>query len=258
MGIIHQAIKTIHYADAQSAQSGWLNQLHPITKLVIAFGYLIMVVSVPKYGLATLLLMTVFPVLIMIFADIPIGKTLRQLWLVIAVLCLPGIANLIYDQSEFVTFGNMVITGGVISMLSLLLKGTLGVFTSFILLSTTSIEKICYALQVLHFPNKLVVMIMLIYRYLIVLLKEADRITQAYQMRSGNQIGIKYKAWGTLVGSLFLRSSDRAQLVYQSMSLRGFNGNFYPPQSKFSLKDGSIVLFCLLLLTFGRFLFNYQ
>nr|WP_321451436.1 cobalt ECF transporter T component CbiQ [uncultured Carboxylicivirga sp.] len=258
MGIIHQAIQTIHYADAKSAQSGWLNQLHPITKLVIAFWYLIMVVSVPKYGLATLLMMTVFPVLIMIFADIPIGKTLRQLWLVIAVLCLPGIANLIYDQSEFATFGNIIITGGAISMLSLLLKGVLGVFTSFILLSTTSIEKICHALQVLHLPNKLVVLIMLIYRYLIVLLKETDRITLAYQMRSGNKIGIKYKVWGTLVGSLFLRSTDRAQLVYESMSLRGFNGSFYPPQSKFSIKDGLIVLLSLLLLTLWRFLFNIQ
>ena len=34
------------------------------------------------------------------------------------------------------------------------------------------------------------------------------------------------KAWGSLPGLLLLRSSDRAERVYQSMLLRGFQGEY--------------------------------
>jgi len=242
MGVINKAIRIIHYADEMSAKAGWLNQLHPLTKLLVAFGYLLMVVSVPKYGLGELFMLSVFPVIIMLFADIPIVKTLRRLGLVLIILCLPGIANLIFDQSEFGTVASFVITGGMVSMLTLLLKGVLGVLTSFVLLSSTSIEKICYALQMLRIPNKLIVLVMLIYRYLIVVLKEAERLTLAYEMRSGGKRSIGYKVWGTLAGSLFLRSADRAQLVYESMALRGFKGAFYSSALTFKLKDGLVII----------------
>ena len=63
-------------------------------------------------------------------------------------------------------------------------------------------------------------------RYIIVLLKEAERITLAYEMRAPGQKGIHWKAWGSLAGQLLLRSIDRAQVVYESMMLRGYDGIF--------------------------------
>jgi len=253
MGIIHKAIKAIHYADEMSNRNNWLNKLHPLTKLMVVFWYLLMVVSVPKYGLGILLNLTVFPVLIMMFFDFPLGKILRRLWFVLLILSFPGMANLFFDKTEYATIGNFVITGGMISMLSLLIKGVLGVFTSFILLSSTSIEKICYGLQRLHIPNKLVVLIMLIYRYLILLLKEAERITLAYEMRSGGRKAINYKVWGTMAGSLFLRSADRAKIVYESMTLRGFNGTFYQSKIPFKSVDLLTIIFSVIAITIFRF-----
>ena len=44
--------------------------------------------------------------------------------------------------------------------------------------------------------------------------------------------GIQFQAWGSLLGQLLLRSIDRAQLVYESMQLRGFAGSFPPGQKK--------------------------
>ena len=73
----------------------------------------------------------------------------------------------------------------------------------------------------------MVTMVLLIYRYVIVLLKEAERISQAYSLRAPAQKGIHYRAWGTLLGQLMLRSIDRAQTVYESMLLRGFDGSFH-------------------------------
>ncbi len=252
MGIIKRAIKVIHYADDMSNKSNWLNNLHPLSKLVITLWYLILVVSVSKYGLGVLLAMSVFPIMTMIFADIPIGKTLKNLWPVLLILSLPGIANLIIDQSNHGQISGIIITGGMISMLTLFVKGILGVFASFILMISTSIEDICYALQSVRVPKKITVLIMLIYRYLILLLKEAERIMLAYEVRSIGQTAVKYKVWGTLAGMLFLRSSDRAQLVYESMSLRGFNGTFHHKKISFRLMDLVTILLGMATISFLR------
>lgn len=91
----------------------------------------------------------------------------------------------------------------------------------------TSIEKICYALRLLHIPAILVTQVLLTYRYVTVLLEEANRMTQAYSLRAPNQKGVHFKVWGTLAGQLLLRSMDRANEVYESMTLRGYRGEFY-------------------------------
>ena len=67
---------------------------------------------------------------------------------------------------------------------------------------------------------------LLTYRYVTVLLEEVNRITQAYSLRAPNQKGIHYKVWGTLTGQVLLRSMDRANAVYESMLLRGYDGSF--------------------------------
>ena len=76
-------------------------------------------------------------------------------------------------------------------------------------------------------PQILVTVLLLIYRYLVLMLKEADRITQAYMLRAPGERGIKKSAWGSLAGQMLLRSMDRAQRVYESMMLRGFRGEFF-------------------------------
>lgn len=111
-------------------------------------------------------------------------------------------------------------------MVTLMLKGILAVLASYLLIITTTIERICYALRLLHMPKGFVTVLLLIYRYMVVLLKEAERIMLAYGMRAPGQKGIHRKAWGPLLGQLLLRSMDRAQLVYDSMQLRGFTGEF--------------------------------
>ena len=106
-------------------------------------------------------------------------------------------------------------------------KAGFAVFASYVLIATTTVEQICYALRKIHMPQILVTVLLLIYRYLVLMLKEADRITQAYTLRAPGEKGIKKSAWGSLAGQMLLRSMDRAQRVYESMTLRGFRGEFF-------------------------------
>lgn len=253
MNGIRKAIYTIHYTDSISAENNALTRLHPLTKLLVTFGFLVVVVSFHKYDLANLLVMSIFPISIMPLANISVYKTIKRIRGILLITSLPALANLFYDKTVFFQVYNIVITGGMISMTSLLVKGILSIVASFILIATTPIEKICYALRLVHIPQKLVTVILLIYRYIIVLLKEAERITQAYTLRAPGQKGIHVRVWGTLAGQLLLRSSDRAQTVYESMLLRGFNGEFNMHGSRFDFKNTIITCGMLLGIFMLRF-----
>ena len=101
-----------------------------------------------------------------------------------------------------------------------------------VLIASTGMESVCAALQQLHCPRVLTTTILLIYRYIVLLLQEGIRIATAYALRAPGQKGIQFRAWGSLLGQLLLHSIDRAQLVYESMQLRGFAGAFPPGQKK--------------------------
>lgn len=111
-------------------------------------------------------------------------------------------------------------------MLTLMLKGIFAVLASYLLVATTTLEQICYALQLLHVPRIIVTQLLLTGRYLTLLLAEVNRTTQAYALRAPNQKGVHYKVWGSLTGQLLLRSIDRANELYESMALRGYTGDF--------------------------------
>jgi cobalt/nickel transport system permease protein len=151
-----------------------------------------------------------------------------------------GVLHPFFDRTTLLVIGNMKISGGVISMLSLMLKGVLTVLAGYILIATTTIEKICRALRILHVPKAFVTVILLIFRYVTLLLSEARRITQAYSLRAPGQKGVQYKVWGPLLGQLLLRSMDRANDVYDSMLLRGFDGEFRTGRSE-KLKPADIL-----------------
>ena len=69
-------------------------------------------------------------------------------------------------------------------------------------------------------------------------------MTQAYRLRAPGQKGVHLKAWGSFVG-LLLRSIDRADEVYHSMLLRGYNGNFVYTQTliRNAISPGKSVLY---------------
>ena len=153
-------------------------------------------------------------------------------------VCVTGIFNPFFDRQVVMTVGQIEITSGVISMLTLMLKGAFTVLASYLLIATTTIEKICCALEICHLPKTLVMQVWLIYRYISVLLAETQRVVQAYELRAPGQRGIHFKVWGSLTGQMLLRSMDRAEMIYESMCLRGFDGIFRSKKEiRFCVKD---------------------
>ena len=222
---IGNAIYEIHAIDTLAARDQWVNRIHPLVKFVLTISYIAVVVSFGKYDLIGLLGMVVYVIAGFILAELSFRECLRRLRVVLPLVCIVGLANPFFDRVP-VEIGFLRINAGVISMLTLLVKGVFAVLASYLLIATTTIEKLCYALRLLHVPRILVTQILLTYRYITVLLGEVNRMTQAYALRAPKQKGIHFKVWGSLTGQLLLRSIDRANEVYENMTLRGYEGEF--------------------------------
>ena len=207
-------------------RSHWMNDLHPLGKLLISVLYIFTVVSFGKYEMAPLILMSAYPIFGFIVGELSIRTGLYRMRLILPLVIFVGILNPFYDKDIIFYVGKVGVSGGVISMLTLMLKGFYSVLAAYILIATTSIEKLCQALRIIHVPRIIVIVILLIERYFFIMGEEADRIVTAYKLRAPRQKGIHYSAWGTLVGMWLIRSMDRAGVVYESMLLRGFKGDF--------------------------------
>ena len=190
-----------------------MNELHPLGKLLLSIFYIFIAVSFHKYSLAPLIVMAIYPLFGFIVGELSFKEGIYRMRLILPLVIFVGIFNPFFDKKIILEVAGIGVSGGVISMLTLMLKGFYSVLSAYILIATTSIDDICYALRVLHVPRQIVIVIMLIYRYFGGMAAEADRITTAYMLRAPKQKGIHYKAWGTLVGQWLLRSMDRAEDV---------------------------------------------
>lgn len=237
MSSIEDRLHELNKLQNEQQRSRRMNDLHPLGKLFFSVFYIVCVMSLNKYDLTGVIYMAVYPAAGFVLGELSFRTGVYRMRLILPLVVFVGIFNPFFDRTPAMQIGSFVVTGGMISMVTLMLKGFYAVLSSYILIATTSIEEICYALRLLHVPKTLVMVVLLIYRYFGVMAQEADRITTAYKLRAPSQKGIRYNAWGTLVGGWLLRSMDRAGAVYESMLLRGFRGEYYYPKRKLTVAD---------------------
>lgn len=252
MSKIFDAMLEMASVDELAGGGSFIHKRHPLPKLVLTVVFIICVASFGVDNLSGLLPMSVLIVVMYIMSDIPVQLCFYKLRFILPLILAVGIWNPILNRTPVARFGTLIVSAGMISLVTLMLKSLLALMASFWLIATTGIEEICYALRTLYVPEILVTLILITYRYISLLLKEADTMTSAYSLRAPGQKGIHVSAWGSFLGQLLLRSMDRATGLYDSMKLRGYNGSFYYSNHKkadkydylfFFLMGGLIVLF---------------
>jgi len=242
---IDRAIAEFYALEEEAREEGRLQSLHPLSKLFMTVFYLVVLLSFHKYNLSGVLLMGAYPVLLFTIGDIPVRPMWRRMAIILVPVCMVGIANPFFDRTVLFA-GPPAVTGGMVSMITLLLKGLFAVSAAYLLIATTTINDLCQALRKLHVPAVLVTVIMLVHRYLAVFLHQVSRMRNAYKMRAPGQKGVHPRVWGSMTGMLLLRSIDRSEAVYQSMILRGFHGDFpYGRDRRFSLADFLCIVACI-------------
>jgi cobalt/nickel transport system permease protein len=202
-----------------------IHRVHPLVKLVTTIVYLVMVVSFGRYEIGSLLPYVFYPVLIFTFAELPVVPILKRVLLVEPFIIGIGILNPLFDNYTLL-IGGVAISRGWITFLSIFIKCGLTVVVSILLVATTGMDKLATALRMLKIPKIFVLQLLLTYRYISVLIEEVFRMQRAYTMRAPGHKGVHRNVWGSFAGQLILRTFERAQRVYQSMSLRGFTGEY--------------------------------
>ena len=227
MDKLSQAQSELREMDALAAADSPVERVHPLSELLVTVCYIVTVVSFPKYDFAGLAVMVLYPVILFQAAGIPVRLCFYRLRIVLPLVCAVGLVNPFLDHTPLLRLGNLVVTGGVVSMLTLMMKGIFSLMASFLQIAATPIDSLCAALRKLHIPSILVTLLLLTYRYIGVMIQEVAVMTEAYKLRAPGQKGIHISAWGSFLGQLLLRSIDRAEELYGSMLLRGFRGEFY-------------------------------
>lgn len=107
--------------------------------------------------------------------------------------------------------------------LSILTKSTLCLFTVILLSNTTPFAEILLSLRRFGVPKLLITILALMYRYLFVLIDEAERLNRARSSRTFSSSPFrKWPTMASLIGQLFVRSTERAERIYAAMSARGW------------------------------------
>jgi cobalt/nickel transport system permease protein len=107
--------------------------------------------------------------------------------------------------------------------LGILVKSTLCLLTMILASNTTPFSEVLATLRKLKTPSLLITVLALAYRYLFVLIDEGERLQRA--RRSRTFVVGRAKSWialSSLIGQLFVRSSERAERIFAAMTSRGW------------------------------------
>ena len=225
MSNIINSLYNMRLMDDLAQKETSIHRLHPLVKLLTTVVYLTVVVSFGRYEISSLLPFIFYPVLIFAFAELPVASILKRILLVEPLIIGIGILNPLFDHNTMI-LGGIVISRGWVTFLSIFIKCGLTVTASILLIATTGMDRLGAALRMLKVPKIFVLQLLLTYRYISVLIEEVARMQRAYSLRAPGEKGIRLSVWGSFAGQLILRTFDRAQRVYQSMSLKGFTGEY--------------------------------
>jgi len=107
-------------------------------------------------------------------------------------------------------------------------KGSLCLITMVLLANTTPFAELLALLRRLRVPALLVTTLALMYRYLFVLMDETERMKRARASRTFSPqpsvFNLQPLAFlnATVIGQLFIRSTERAERIYAAMCARGW------------------------------------
>lgn len=231
-----------------------IHSLDPRAKLLTTLFFIIYVVSFNKYEIVRILPFFFFPVLHVGMADLPVFFLLRKLMLVAPFVLFVGIFNPFLDREILLHVGSLEVSGGWLSLISIVLRFILTVGAALLLISTTGFPAICMALEKMGVPKILTVQLLLLYRYLFVLIEESIRMMRAYTLRSFSQKKLRLRIFMQLLGNLLLRTLDRAQRIHMAMLTRAFSGEIkMARQFRFGLAEFYYMSGWIIFLTCIRF-----
>lgn len=226
----------IHALDTYRPRASLIHHLDARVKLALAVLFIVSTALTPDGAWPAYVLLTGLVLSVAVASQLGVGFVQRRaavalpfaLAAVTVVFTTPGRRLL-----EVQVLGRQLAltTAGLIRFASILLKSWLSVQVAVVLTTSTPFPALLQAMRGLCLPRVLVAIAGFAYRYLFVIGDEAMRMMRARAARSGSSDGrgggsILWRArvTGGMAGSLFLRSIERSERIYDAMLARGYDG----------------------------------
>lgn len=222
MNKLQVALLKFGYIERLADRSSPVHRLNPLLKIILTLIYIIFVISTNYYDILELLLYLITILIVVYVSEIPIFELFKRSLIGLPISLCIGISNLFFSTTVINYYG-IIITTGVLSLISIVFKNILCLMAVFLLMATTKFDRITCELVHLKIPSIFVLQLVIIYRYIFLLVEEALTMIQAYQLKSPYVKGIAFKDMGSFVGSLLVRSFERSNEVYAAMKCRGFD-----------------------------------
>ncbi len=198
------------FFDRHSRLHSPVHHLPAAAKLPAALGVVIATVLVPISAVPYFVAAAVLLAVVAALSRIPPSFLVKRLILLEPLVL--GVAAL-----------SLLQPGGGRAFLAIVVKSTICLCTMILLSNTTPFSELLAVMRRVRVPSLLITTLALLYRYLFVLVDEAERMQRARAGRSfARQRARNWKLLGTLIGQLFVRSSERAERIYAAMCARGW------------------------------------
>ncbi len=214
-----------------------IHSLDPRVKLLLAVGFIVGNVLLPDGAWIAFALAWGFTVLVSALARLGSGFALKRSFIALPFM-LAGFSVIFAVPGEAIARWHLfsldltITDAGLVRFASLMLRTWLSVQMAILLTTTTAFPDLTHALRHLKVPAVLVAIISFMYRYLFVLVEEAQRLLRARAsraaalpgQRAGGSLLWRAKVAGNMAGQLLVRSMERADRVYLAMASRGYRG----------------------------------
>lgn len=223
-----------------------VHRLDARAKVVVTVAFILAVMSFSRYEVSALTPFFFYPMSLLVVGKIPVGPILKKVLIAAPFALVIGMFNPLLDREPMLALGPLVISGGWLSLVSILLRFVLTMMAAMTLVACTGMYRLGAALEQIRVPRIFVVQLLFLYRYVFVVAEEGVKMLRGVESRAAGVRSLPLRVYGSLTGHLLLRSLDRADRVHRAMVTRGFDGEIRSRQrTRIRWIDGAFVGLCL-------------
>lgn len=239
----------IHALNGYRARTSPIHRLDARVKLVLALSFILSTVLTPNGAWPAYILLAALAWSAILLSQVGMGFVQRRTAVVMPFALAAVTVTFTTPGHTVLKVWKLVVTdSGLVRFISILLKSWLSVQVAVLLTACTPFPALLQAMSALHIPRVLVVILGFTYRYIFVIGDEALRLLRGRAARSGALSGKgggtvlwRARVTGGMAGSLFLRSIERSERVYEAMVARGYDGQIRT-LNRPTLRPGELVL----------------
>lgn len=222
--------------------------------LIVTFFYILSLLALPLGNPSLVIWYAVYPVILAPLCGFNYTDILKKSLIVLPFVVLLGIFNPLYQKEIAFTVGNIPVSVGWLTFTTILLRALFSMQVLLILILSQGFINICNALGKLGVPKVLTVQLFFLYRYLWVLIDETLIMKRSVESRGYGKKAYKIGFWTKFVGSLFLRTYERAKRIHNAMLSRGFTGEIKMGKNiSWGKGDYLFIITCVCLFIFLHF-----